>query len=44
MTQWGRHALSLLVVDEIDWREANFVHLGIMRDQTIPVSFFGLPS
>lgn len=42
LTDWGRRPLRLLVVDEIDLRDARYVHLGMLREQTIPVSFFGL--
>lgn len=42
LTDWGRRPLRLLVVDEIDLRDARYVHLGVLREQTIPVSFFGL--
>ena len=42
VTRWGRLPLSLLVVDEIDVRNAQYAHLGALRDQVIPVSIFGL--
>jgi ethanolamine utilization protein EutA len=42
ITRWGRLPLSLMVVDEIDVRNAQYAHLGIPRSHVIPVSVFGL--
>lgn len=42
MTRWGQLPLRLLVVDEIDVRDAQYAHLGAIRNQVIPVSVFGL--
>ena len=42
MTNWGRCTWRLLVIDEIDLRDARYVQLGAILEQTIPVSFFGL--
>lgn len=41
-TRWGRHALPLLVLDEIPEREAHFVTIGRKRGALVPVSFFGM--
>lgn len=42
VTQWGKRPLNLVVIDEIDVRDGHYVHLGVPRDQVIPVSFYGL--
>ncbi len=42
ITRWGRLPLRLLVVDEVDIRNAQYAHLGAARAQVIPVSVFGL--
>lgn len=42
ITRWGRLPLTLMVVDEIDVRSAQYAHLGAPRNQIIPVSVFGL--
>jgi ethanolamine utilization protein EutA len=44
ISQWGRLALSLVVIDEIAVRDAQYVNIGSIRDQALPVSFFGLES
>jgi len=44
ITRWGCLSLSLMVVDEIDVRNAQYAHLGTPRNQVIPVSVFGLPN
>jgi ethanolamine utilization protein EutA len=42
LTRWGQTPRRLVVVDEIDVRNAQYAHLGELRDQVIPVSVFGL--
>ena len=42
ITRWGRLPLRLLVVDEVDIRNAQYAHLGAARAQVIPVSVFRL--
>jgi ethanolamine utilization protein EutA len=43
-TEWGRLPLTLVVIDEVTARDAQYVHLGRPRDQVVPVSFYGLNS
>jgi ethanolamine utilization protein EutA len=42
VTRWGSSPLRLVVVDEIAVRDAQYAHLGSLRDQVVPVSFYGL--
>jgi ethanolamine utilization protein EutA len=42
VTEWGKHPLSLVVLDEITVRDAQYVRLGRPREQAVPVSFYGL--
>lgn len=42
ITNWGKHALHLIVIDEVSPRDAHFVNLGVMQQGVIPVSFYGL--
>ncbi len=42
VTRWGTIPLTLVVLDEIEIRDARFVHIGAMRDQVVPVSFYGM--
>jgi ethanolamine utilization protein EutA len=42
VTEWGRVPINLVVVDEIDVRDAQFVQLGKLHNQIVPVSFFGV--
>ena len=42
VTAWGRVPVNLMVVDEIDVRDAQFVQVGRMRNQVVPVSLFGV--
>ena len=41
-TAWGALPLRLVVADEIDVRNAQYAHLGPLREQAIPVSVYGL--
>jgi ethanolamine utilization protein EutA len=42
VTDWGALPLNLVVIDEIAVRDARYVHIGVPRDQVVPVSFYGL--
>jgi ethanolamine utilization protein EutA len=42
ITDWGRIPVRLIVVDELNVRDAQFVQLGKLHDQILPVSFFGV--
>jgi ethanolamine utilization protein EutA len=42
VTRWGALPLTLLVIDEVAVRDAQFVHIGTPRDQVVPVSFRGI--
>jgi ethanolamine utilization protein EutA len=42
VTQWGTLPLNLVVIDEVAVRDAQFVQLGALRSQVVPVSFYGL--
>ena len=42
VTEWGTFPLNLVVLDEIETRDAQFVQIGSLHDQVVPVSFFGL--
>jgi hypothetical protein len=34
--------VTLVVIDEVSPRDAQFVRIGSPRDQIVPISFFGL--
>jgi len=42
VTQWGALPINLLVIDEIPERTAQYVHIGSLHGQVLPVSFYGL--
>ena len=42
ITSWGRDPFRLVVIDEVSLRAANFVNIGRMTHQIIPVSFYGM--
>jgi ethanolamine utilization protein EutA len=42
ITQWGTLPVTLLVIDEIAVRDAQYVRVGAPYDHVIPVSFYGL--
>ncbi|MEO7331225.1 MAG: ethanolamine ammonia-lyase reactivating factor EutA, partial [Minicystis sp.] len=42
VTDWGRAALTLIVLDEVPDRGARFVQLGRLEEQVVPVSFYGM--
>ena len=41
-TRWGRVAVKLLVIDELDLPDARYAAIGRLRDGVVPVSFHGL--
>ena len=41
-TEWGRMPLRIVVVDEIMIRDARFVQIGLMQNQVVPISFYGM--
>jgi ethanolamine utilization protein EutA len=41
-SQWGRLAVNLIVIDELCARQARFASLGTMRDNVVPVAFYGI--
>ncbi len=42
VTEWGALPLNLVVIDEIARRDAQYVQIGRLRDQVVPVSLYGL--
>jgi ethanolamine utilization protein EutA len=42
VTAWGALPLNLVVLDEIAVRDAQYAQIGVLRNQVIPVSFYGL--
>lgn len=42
VTAWGKLGLDLVVVDEVAPRDAQYVQIGAVHGQVVPVSFFGL--
>jgi ethanolamine utilization protein EutA len=42
VTEWGKLPLNLVVIDEIAPRDAQYVQIGRLRDQVVPVSLYGL--
>ncbi|MSQ96139.1 MAG: reactivating factor for ethanolamine ammonia lyase [Gemmataceae bacterium] len=41
ITCWGKFPLQLLVIDEMAQRDAQYVQIGLPRDQVVPVSYYG---
>ena len=41
-TRWGRLSATVMVIDEIPDRPAQFVSLGAVKDYVIPVYFYGM--
>jgi ethanolamine utilization protein EutA len=41
-TDWGRLPVKLIAIDELASRNARFASLGAMRDNVVPVSFYGM--
>jgi ethanolamine utilization protein EutA len=42
VSQWGSNGVKLIVLDEIESLDARFVQIGALRDQVVPVSFYGM--
>ncbi len=42
VTAWGALDLNLVVIDELAPRDAQYVRIGSVRGQVVPVSFYGL--
>jgi ethanolamine utilization protein EutA (predicted chaperonin) len=42
VSQWGSLAVKLIVLDEIEPLDARFVQIGNLRDQVVPISFYGM--
>ena len=42
ITEWGALPLNLVVVDEIAAPRAQYVRIGRLHKQVVPVSFYGL--
>jgi ethanolamine utilization protein EutA len=41
-TDWGRRPLTLVVLDEVAVKGAQYVQIGRLHQQVVPVSFYGL--
>jgi len=41
-SDWGRLPIELIVIDEMPTRDAQFARIGAMKQQVVPVSFYGL--
>jgi ethanolamine utilization protein EutA len=41
-SDWGRVAATLVVIDEVPVRGAQFVNLGRLQQQVVPISYYGL--
>jgi ethanolamine utilization protein EutA len=42
ITEWGSLPLNLVVLDEIEIRDAQFAQIGSLHNQVVPVSFYGM--
>ena len=42
ITNWGKLSIQLVVIDELNTRDAHFVNLGKMQQGVVPVSFYGM--
>jgi ethanolamine utilization protein EutA len=42
VTEWGALPLTLVVIDEVTLRDAQYAHIGAPRGPIVPVSFYGL--
>jgi ethanolamine utilization protein EutA len=42
ITNWGKMSIQLVVIDELNTRDAHFVNLGKMQQGVVPVSFYGM--
>src|SRR5574337_163318 len=41
-TEWGRMETNLIVIDEVELRNAHFVNIGRPHRQIVPVAYFGM--
>jgi len=41
-TNWGKRRINFIVIDEISQRDAQFVNIGTMYKQIIPISFYAI--
>ena len=41
-SKWGEIMQNLIVIDEVPLRHAQFLHIGRLHQQMLPVSFFGM--
>ena len=41
-TEWGSLPLNLVVIDELAMRPAQYIRIGRVHEQVVPVSFYGL--
>ncbi len=41
-TSWGKSPLNLIVIDELPRRQARFVSLGKLKNNVVPVAYYGL--
>jgi ethanolamine utilization protein EutA len=42
VTRWGRNPCNVVVIDEVKLRNAQFIHIGSLRNHVVPVSFHGM--
>jgi ethanolamine utilization protein EutA len=42
LTDWGKERRNVVVIDEVADRQMAFVSIGALRDQVVPVSFYGM--
>jgi ethanolamine utilization protein EutA len=42
VSQWGSAPIKLIVLDEIEPLDARFVQIGTLRDNVVPISFYGM--
>lgn len=42
LTDWGTNGLNLIVLDEVQDRNANFLSIGNLVDGMVPISFYGM--
>ena len=42
VTSWGRIRSNVVVIDEIKFRNAQFIQIGSLRNHVVPISFHGM--
>jgi ethanolamine utilization protein EutA (predicted chaperonin) len=42
VTEWGNNSHRIIVVDEIEIRDARFAQVGAMHNQVVPIAFYGM--